>query len=764
MSETNNKRANINLIEQLQRRFVGLWKRLAGPVTDNDLDDEASQDYVNEFLANLKERAYLERTIANQYRGRYLLELIQNAVDAMQKQAQTIAKLDDLSLEQVDIEPEELEEKYRCRVELTPLALYVANDGQSFTAVDVQALCAMGQSTKPAGEYIGYKGLGFRAVLEITDSPEIYSGEYQFGFTKSETLALLEKSGEHSALANAELPVLSVPHSRSVNNSSLPESEQAVLARLQREGYATIVRLPFRIDNPYLYNEVRKDCQQLLTDLTMLFLPVIEELSVAIPDMREGSSEVTIKKSSRELTVRPAGLAAQVDVSRLTFRFTQTGEKLDDVKVPSAPTDWLLIAAHNPLPVAAELVAALNDPTWQDLRQVGMAIAYPLARLPWGGGEVFLKRRPEPLPFFAHFPTEESNGLGLAVNADFYLSASRKNIDGDVQYNRWLARELTNFICGAAMEAAHFLYPDDAALVEILADSPYHNDRFGRIFRDGLDLQLAATAFVPVGNGNYMQPSKVVWTPLVQEGVLIFRRVFRYPGDDLYYPVLQLEQVHATEPKKIEPESRNTDNADYYDSDVRHYDYDEDSYDGRTYQYDTDLYTDEVNSNKKSNQEEETFDYARVRRFLSSLGVKQLGPAALSYIFLQALQGWQNGLILTGEICAALALWYAALNLDFDTNPLQRRLLEEARNLPVLPTETDGWLAPSDTRFSFVDNTTFRASNLDPELQKLLGINQVSLIEVTAPDVTIVEISPDAYELVEHRLQVHRWHQELGVR
>lgn len=760
MSETNTLNPNQALIEQLQRRFVGLWRRLAAPVEAADEDSEDSQDYVSEFLANLKERAYLERTIANQYRGRYLLELIQNAVDAMQKQALLLAKADDLSSNDLDEESEDesLPENYRCRVELTPLALYVANDGQNFTAADVQALCAMGQSTKPAGEYIGYKGLGFRAVLEVTDAPEIYSGDYHFGFSKAETLALLEKNGGHAALSDAEMPVLSVPHLRAISKTELPETELAVLARLQRDGYATIVRLPFKTDDPYLYNEVRKDCQQLLTDLTMLFLPTITELSVAIADQKNNLAETVITKTSRPLTMRPASLAAQVDVSRLIFRFAQSGQKLEDVRIPTTPTDWLLVAAHNPLPVASELITALNDPTWRDLRQVGMAVAYPLSRLPWGGGEVFLKRRPEPLPFFAHFPTQESSGLGLAVNADFYLSASRKNIDTDVRYNSWLAQELTNFICGAAMEAVHFLYPDEAALVEILADSPYHSDRFGRSFRENFDMQLSVTAFVPVGNGSYMPPSQVVWTPLEQEGVLIFRRVFRYPGDDLHYPVLQLEQVHAIEPKTAEPESR----AAYYDREKR-YDYEADSYDGRHYEYDTDLYAGN-SSSKKAFDPEETFDYTRVRRFLSSLGVKQLGPAALSYIFPQALQGWQNGLILTGEICAALALWYTALNLDFETNPLQRRLLEEARNLPVLPTVAHGWLAPTDTRFSFVDNATFRPASFDPDLEKLLGLNRVSLIEAIAPNVTIAEISPDAYELLEHRLQVHRWHQELGVR
>lgn len=51
------------LIRQLQQRFAGFWQRLSAP---GDEDDSAG--FVQEYLASLKERAYLERTIANQYR------------------------------------------------------------------------------------------------------------------------------------------------------------------------------------------------------------------------------------------------------------------------------------------------------------------------------------------------------------------------------------------------------------------------------------------------------------------------------------------------------------------------------------------------------------------------------------------------------------------------------------------------------------------------------------------------------------------------
>src|SRR3954453_23855356 len=55
--------------------------------------------------------------------------------------------------------------------------LYVANTGRPFTAANFDALTNVAQSSKPPGEGIGNKGIGFRSVLQVCDSPEIYSCE-----------------------------------------------------------------------------------------------------------------------------------------------------------------------------------------------------------------------------------------------------------------------------------------------------------------------------------------------------------------------------------------------------------------------------------------------------------------------------------------------------------------------------------------------------------------------------------------------------------
>jgi len=103
----------------------------------------------------------LTEQVEHQYHGRFLIELIQNAHDAL-------------------FEVGVMETPQRIEIVLADDehphgALYIANDGQPFTPSNFKALSNLGQSDKDPQKSIGNKGIGFRSVLEITKAPEIYS-------------------------------------------------------------------------------------------------------------------------------------------------------------------------------------------------------------------------------------------------------------------------------------------------------------------------------------------------------------------------------------------------------------------------------------------------------------------------------------------------------------------------------------------------------------------------------------------------------------
>ena len=103
--------------------------------------------------------ARAERLLGREYHGRFLIELLQNASDAWRKVAKP---------------------GQRSRVKVMLAAgpsLVVANQGDPFPAdVVIQSLGHIGRSTKPRGEAIGHKGIGFKSVLELSLTPQLYSG------------------------------------------------------------------------------------------------------------------------------------------------------------------------------------------------------------------------------------------------------------------------------------------------------------------------------------------------------------------------------------------------------------------------------------------------------------------------------------------------------------------------------------------------------------------------------------------------------------
>ena len=60
-------------------------------------------------------------------------------------------------------------------------ALIIQNNEIGFSYDNVDAICAVGKTTKKKGQgYIGEKGIGFKSVFRVTDNPHIFSNDYHF--------------------------------------------------------------------------------------------------------------------------------------------------------------------------------------------------------------------------------------------------------------------------------------------------------------------------------------------------------------------------------------------------------------------------------------------------------------------------------------------------------------------------------------------------------------------------------------------------------
>src|SRR5947199_10175411 len=116
-----------------------------------------------QLLKSLDERGTAEELVQREYGGRYVFELLQNANDAAGAKGSTNAQ-------------------HRVAIVITEESLLFANEGRAFQAENVKSICTLGRSSKDPRKTLGYKGLGFKAVGELTEQPQVISPPYQFGF------------------------------------------------------------------------------------------------------------------------------------------------------------------------------------------------------------------------------------------------------------------------------------------------------------------------------------------------------------------------------------------------------------------------------------------------------------------------------------------------------------------------------------------------------------------------------------------------------
>jgi superfamily II DNA or RNA helicase len=176
---------------------------------------------INAYIAKptlITEHANHEESIrTGGYANRTLLELVQNAADAMAG-----SEADDVGRVEIILDPKDG-------------ILYCANSGRPFSKSGLVAITHSHLSGK-RGDEIGRFGLGFKSVLAVTDTPQVLSRSVSFEFNSNEAKDTLRSIGA----ATRHLPVL--------RTATLLEAPTVIAADPIAAGLAkwatTIVRLP----------------------------------------------------------------------------------------------------------------------------------------------------------------------------------------------------------------------------------------------------------------------------------------------------------------------------------------------------------------------------------------------------------------------------------------------------------------------------------------------------------------------------------------
>jgi hypothetical protein len=214
-----------------------------------------------------------EQGISRDYKGREILELLQNAADAAKK----------------------AEQRGRIRIELSPTGLIVANTGASFSIGGVRSLqtADLSPKRKKNSSFIGSKGLGFRSVLNWSRHPVILSGSLQIAYSSSYAHELLTQLKQRNTNVSEELihyqstgkesvPLLPFPVNLDRSEQHTYVEDAALFERckiLKGEGYETVIGMPFERQSSFV-NALSQI--NLLRPEFLLFSEAIELLSISV--------------------------------------------------------------------------------------------------------------------------------------------------------------------------------------------------------------------------------------------------------------------------------------------------------------------------------------------------------------------------------------------------------------------------------------------------------------------------------------------------
>ena len=422
-----------------------------------------------------------ERLFGHEYHGRFLIELLQNAADAWGARAG---------------------EGERSRIEIVVAegpVLLVANEGESFPAsVVIKSLGHIGRSTKTEGKAIGHKGIGFKSVLEMSVTPEIYSGlgspepELAVQFDPREALKKIHG-------ASPDWPTLAADHVSEADGNELAlvpvlqfpmwvDTLPADVQDLAKRGFETVIRIPFgddlrpdsALDEEKWLGTVRHAVEG-VSDEMLLLLGAFEE--VIIDDRIGGTRRV----------IRPAWEESQMSVdgtSREQVVVSRDGE---------VSTRWLLFRRKLPdlEGLAGEVLVGARLGEEPGRPMVAPADGEPSA------------------PFYLFFPTKIRSGLPFLLHGYFEVNAARTDFyEGATERNEPILDELAQLVRAAVKDMASTGDAGLASLADLLGEAQDSEDELARNFRDStLDL-LDEVAWVPLESespdGDFGKPTEIL--------------------------------------------------------------------------------------------------------------------------------------------------------------------------------------------------------------------------------------------------------------
>ncbi|AXS81905.1 sacsin N-terminal ATP-binding-like domain-containing protein [Marinobacter sp. Arc7-DN-1] len=323
-----------------------------------------------------------ERAVTNDYRGRVLYELLQNAVDRAEANIWII-------------------------VDPVSRSLTVANDGKPFGArarqneprSDLKALCSIDTTNKKPGEAIGNKGVGFKSIWEFCNSVSVR--------TKGDS-----DTGNWGIRLRWPLETKHLEQWEDIDSANLiGETLESSTVEEKFRGQAPSFYFPEFISNP-AWKE-----QGAVT-------------AIELEDIAAEAFDELLSGPLQELESAPLDFVCDIrtDGAPLNLR-VRSGSKEVNKQLYTSADNWIRVDVDTAIH-SKELKDAMGSLGFELDRQPRLVLGFPVP------AEI---REMATGKFHGYLPTEVETGSPLHIQGDFYLSESRKQIDfQNNRYNRLL--------------------------------------------------------------------------------------------------------------------------------------------------------------------------------------------------------------------------------------------------------------------------------------------------------------------------------------
>ena len=380
-------------------------------------------------------------------------------------------------------------------LQLDSNTLFVWNDGRQFNERDVRSICSLGSSDKDL-THIGTFGIGFKAVYNYTDYPEIYSGDERFrirDFIKPEGID--EMTQEVEKLVNEGKTVFRLPFKNSLHQESDIEHLKDRLCDLSKER-------------------------------SLLFLRHLKKV--------EWKDERNTQTGSYSCHRYPYDRIQNIPENECVKLVELTGTLNGNDK----PSETFLVfrkKIHPPKDVIDKLLEQAEDEEEQQSIQQSADQLQPI--------EVAFKLQDDRITamddncvLFAYLPTQKETHLKFLIQARYQTTPARDNIPepSENPWNRWLVQETADFFPEILeqLKAEGLLEP---AFFNVLPLKRDVENEFKPI-AEALQKAMQKRAFVPTQNGGYAKVGSVFHVN--SKGIAILRGAgYRYAkAENVYYP------------------------------------------------------------------------------------------------------------------------------------------------------------------------------------------------------------------------------------